>query len=38
MSIQNPNLVEQLRALLGPTGLQFDLHELVDELQPYDLS
>lgn len=38
MSVQEPNLVEQLRALLGPAGSKADLRELVDELQPYDLS
>ncbi len=38
MSVQDPNLIEQLRALLEPAGSKVDLHELVNELQPYDLS
>ncbi|MEW5784082.1 MAG: magnesium transporter [Bacillota bacterium] len=38
MSFQDSKLVEQLRTLLSPDGSYDDLINLVDDLQPYDLS
>ena len=38
MLVQGPKLIEQLRTLIAPGGSRSDLHELIDELQPYDLS
>ncbi len=38
MPVQGTKLIEQLRTLIAPEGSRSDLHELIDELQPYDLS
>ena len=38
MPFEDAKLLEQLRALLGQGGSAHDLSELLDELQPYDLS
>lgn len=38
MPVQESNIVEQVKALLGAPGADSSLHDLIDELQPYDIS